>query len=144
MKLGEDAVETVPTSVNEAAVAARSGKIVIMGGLKPGMTTDTVAALVAQETNSDLLIKATDQDGVYNRDPRRHKDAKIVREITLHDLAKLLTKDRHEAGIHQIVDPVAIGILKNAGIKMIVLNGFDPQNVEQAIQGKDVGTTIKG
>ena len=43
-----------------------------MGGLKPGITTDAVAALVAERVNADLLVKGTDQDGVYDKDPRKH------------------------------------------------------------------------
>ena len=65
-KLGKSGCETVPLTIEEAVKCFREGKIVVMGGLKPGMTTDTVAALIVEQANADLLIKATDQDGVYD------------------------------------------------------------------------------
>ncbi|HIJ08942.1 TPA: UMP kinase, partial [Candidatus Bathyarchaeota archaeon] len=46
-----------------------------MGGLRPGITTDAVASLVAEHIKADLLVKGTDQDGVYDKDPRKHVDA---------------------------------------------------------------------
>ncbi|HVP92497.1 MAG TPA: UMP kinase, partial [Acidobacteriota bacterium] len=74
-KLGESACGSVPLTVDDAVECLSKGRIVVMGGLKPGMTTDTVAALIAGETNADLLIKATDQEGMYDKDPRKYTDA---------------------------------------------------------------------
>ena len=88
------------------------GKIAVMGGLKPGITTDTVAALVAERVNADLLVKGTDQDGVYNKDPRKHEDAIKLDHLGLDDLSKVFEESEHKAGIHQIIDPEAIKVLK--------------------------------
>ncbi len=142
LKLGETGSEGVPTSIEEAVNALKRDEIVVMGGLKPGMTTDTVAAYVAQKTNAQVLVKATDQDGVYNSDPKKYKDAKKLDRITYHKLAEILEQNCHKAGIHQILDPVAVKILEKAHIKTIVVNGYDPRNIQYAVQGKDVGTTI--
>jgi uridylate kinase len=142
LKLGKDGTGTIPTSIDEAAKAVEKGRVVVMGGLKPGMTTDTVAAYIAQKTKANLLIKATDQEGIYNKDPRRHKDAKKLDRITFEDLARLLEQDRHKAGIHQILDPVAVKILQHLGIRTIVVNGKDPNNLRRAIEGEEVGTVI--
>jgi len=110
--------------------------------VKPGMTTDTVAALLASEIGADLIVKATDQEGVYTRDPRKYSDAKKLDEIGFNDLEKILSEDRHRAGIHQIIDPEAVRILKEKRIKTIVVNGFRPENVLLAISGAKVGTVI--
>jgi uridylate kinase len=142
LKLGKDGTGTVPTSISEAVKALERGKVVVMGGLKPGMTTDTVAAYIAQKTKANLLIKASDQEAIYTRDPRRHKDAKKLDRITFRDLARLLEQDRHKAGIHQILDPVAVKALKDRGIKTVVVNGNDPKNLRRAIDGEEVGTVI--
>ncbi len=142
LKLGKDGTGTVPTSISEAVKALERGKVVVMGGLKPGMTTDTVAAYIAQKTKANLLIKASDQEGIYTEDPRRHKDAKKLDRITFKDLARLLEQDRHKAGIHQILDPVAVKTLKDRGIRTVVVNGNDHKNLRRAIDGEEVGTVI--
>ena len=113
-----------------------------MGGLKPGITTDAVAALVAERVNADLLVKGTDQDGVYNKDPRKHADAVKLDHLGFDDLSKVFEESVHKAGIHQIIDPEAIKVLKRKRLKLIVVNGFKPENILAAIEGKNVGTTI--
>ena len=62
----------VAVTLDDAAQGLAEGKIMVMGGLKPGITTDAVAALVAERVNADLLVKGTDQEGVYDKDPRKH------------------------------------------------------------------------
>ncbi|UCH31153.1 MAG: UMP kinase [Candidatus Bathyarchaeota archaeon] len=142
LKLGSRGLENVPTSIDEAAEAATKGKIVIMGGLKPGMTTDTVAAYLVQRTGATLLVKATDQDGIYNKDPKKHGDAKKLETISFHDLEQLFEENQHKAGIHQILDPSAVKILQKTGVKTIVVNGYNPENIKLAIEGKTTGTMI--
>ena len=142
LKLGAAGTGMVPTSVREAGDALREHKIVVMGGLKPGMTTDAVAAFVAQKVKAQLLVKVTDQEGIYTKDPKQHKDAKKLNRITFDELANIMKQSVHKAGIHQILDPVAVGILQKTRTKTIVVNGNDPQNLRRAINGKNVGTVI--
>jgi uridylate kinase len=141
-KLGESACKNVPLTVREAAKCLREGKIAIMGGLKPGMTTDTVAALIAEKINADLLIKATDQEGVYDRDPRKYADATKLEHLSFQDLSRVFAEDRHKAGIHQIIDPEAVTILIRKKVRVVIVNGFKPENVLAIIKGKHIGTTI--
>jgi uridylate kinase len=141
-KLGESACKSVPLTVQEAAKRLREGKIAVMGGLKPGMTTDTVAALIAEEINADLLIKATDQEGVYDRDPRKYADATKLEHLSFQDLSRVFAGDRHRAGIHQIIDPEAVRILMRKKVRVVVVNGFKPENVLGVIEGKRIGTAI--
>jgi len=129
--------------VEDAAECLNEGKIVVMGGLKPGMTTDTVAALIAERVGADLLIKATDQEGVYNKDPRKYSDAVKLNKLSFEDLPKVLAENKHKAGIHQILDPEAVRILKRKRVKIFVLNGFKPENVLLVVEGKYVGTLIE-
>ena len=113
-----------------------------MGGLEPGMTTDTVAARLAKETSSKLLVKATDRSGIYNKDPARYPDAVKLTEVSYEELAEILEKSQHEAGISQILDSVAIRILSEAGVKTVVVDGKHPENVLKAIAGERLGTTV--
>jgi len=141
--LGEISCEKVPLSVEEAVECLEGGKIAVLGGLKPGMTTDTVAALIAERINADMLIKATDQEGVYNKDPRKHPDAVKLEKLRFEDLPQVLAEKKHKAGIHQILDPEAVKVLKVKRIKVLVLNGYKPENILLAVEGKNVGTLIE-
>ena len=142
MKLEEASCKAIPFAVEEAAKCLEEGRIAVMGGLKPGMTTDTVAALVAEQVKADLLIKATDQDGVYDKDPRKFADAVKFDHLNLEDLSIVFAEDKHRAGIHQIIDPEAVKILRNGRVKVVVVNGFKPDNVSKVVRGERVGTLI--
>jgi uridylate kinase len=141
-KLGDEGCGKVATTLEEASACLAEGRIIVMGGLKPGITTDTVAALVAERINADLLVKGTDQDGVYDKDPRKHKDAMKLDHLFLKDLCNILELDKHESGMHQVIDPVAIEVLKRRKVKLVVVNGFKPENVLAAVNGENVGTMI--
>jgi uridylate kinase len=141
-KLGDAACSKVAVTLDEAAQCLAEGKVIVMGGLKPGITTDTVAALVAERVNAELLVKGTDQNGVYDKDPRKYPDAVKLDKLTIDDLAKVFEHNEHKAGIHQIIDPEAIKVLKRKRLKIIVVNGFVPENVLAAIKGENVGTVI--
>jgi len=142
LKLGKDGVGIVPTSIKEALMISRSNQVVVMGGIEPGMTTDTVAARLTKEASSKLLVKATDQLGIYNKDPARYPDAVKLEEVNYRELADILEENQHKAGIRQILDPVAIEILSEAKVKTVVVDGKDPQNILMAIAGEQVGTTV--
>jgi uridylate kinase len=141
-KLGDIGCGAVPLTIEETAKCLSKGKVAVMGGLKPGMTTDTVAALIFRRVKADLLVKASDQDGVYNKDPRKYSDAVKFDHLSFETLALVFTKDKHEAGIHQILDPEAIRVLRSRKAKVVVVNGFRPENVMTAVDGKRVGTLI--
>jgi uridylate kinase len=141
-KLGELGCEAVPLTIEDTVKCLREGKIAVMGGLKPGMTTDTVAALIVERVNADLFIKATDQEGIYDKDPRKYADAVKLDHLSFEDLPRVFAEDEHKAGIHQILDPEAVKILKKGRVKVVVVNGVKPKNVLAAVKGEKVGTLI--
>lgn len=143
MRIGGYEWRTVPATIEDAVKMLNEKGIVVMGGIRPGMTTDTVAALIASEIKAEMIIKATDQDGVYTKDPRKYPDAKKIDELSFEELDGLLAENRHKAGIHQIIDPEAARILREKRIKTIVVNGFKPENILLAINGVMVGTIIR-
>lgn len=142
LKLGRAGTATVPVTVEEAAGLVEKGKIVVMGGLKPGMTTDAVAALLADRVGAELLVKATDQDGIFSRDPRKFPDARKLDVLSFDDLGRLFEADSHRAGIHQVLDPEAVRLLQRSRIRTVVVNGSKPENVLLAVKGERVGTLI--
>jgi len=141
-KLGGVACGKVATTLSEAEQCLGEGKVVVMGGLKPGLTTDAVAAMVAERVDAELLVKGTDQNGVYDKDPRKHPDAVKQDRLSLFDLERILEHNVHQAGIHQIIDPVAMQVLKRKHLRLIVVNGYKPENIVAAIKGENVGTVI--
>lgn len=139
MKLG--GVSSVPTSIDGMLQRLSRNRVAVMGGLRPGITTDTVAAIVAQRWHADLLVKASDQDGIYSQDPRVHKKARKLDRITYEKMKEILGGG-HRPGIHSIVDPIAVDQLLESRVKLIVLNGADPRSVTKAVHGEKIGTLV--
>jgi uridylate kinase len=128
-------------TVEEAVKTVRRGKIAVVGGLKPGMTTDTVAALIAEQMRADIMIKATSVDGVYDRDPSE-PNAVLMRYLYFDELLNMLPQNLHTAGEHPVLDLAAARILAKNKTKTVVVNGFKTKNVIAALNCKEVGTTI--
>jgi uridylate kinase len=107
---------------------------ILAGGTgNPFFTTDTCAALRASELEAELLIKATNVDGVYTDDPNKNPDAKLIEKLSYEDvLAKNL----------RAMDHSAISLCRENNIPIIVLNIFKAGNIIKAIQGQQVGTLI--
>jgi uridylate kinase len=139
MKLG--GVSSVPTSIDGMLQRLARNRVAVMGGLKPGITTDTVAAMVAQRWNADLMVKCSDQEGIYTSDPRTNRKAKKVDTMTYEEMKEILGGG-HSPGIHSIIDPVAVEQLAKSRIKLIVLNGFNPRGVLKAVHGERIGTLV--
>jgi uridylate kinase len=142
-KFGDASCSKVALTLEDVSECLAEGKIVVMGGLKPGITTDAVAALVAERVDADLLVKGTDQDGVYSKDPRKHADAIKLDHLSFDDLQGVFSENQHKAGIHQIIDPEAVKVLKRKRVKLIVVNGFKPENILAAVKGEKVGTVVE-
>ena len=141
--LGEKAVQKIPESLEELIQYSSRGRIVVMGGLQPGQSTIAVSALAAETINADKLIVATDVDGIYTDDPKLNPEARLLEEVTLSQLMKIVEKTSHRAGEYKLMDMVAYKVLSRSHIQTIYLNGMDPENVRRAIMGKRVGTIIR-
>jgi uridylate kinase len=139
MKLG--GVSSVPTSIDGMLQRLSRNRVAVMGGLRPGITTDTVAAIVAQRWRADILVKASDQNGIYTEDPRKNKGAKKLDKITYERMKQILGGS-HSPGIHSIIDPVAVDQLSELRVRLVVLNGLDPKGVVKAIHGEKIGTVV--
>lgn len=140
--LGKDAYPRPPTSYAEADLAASPGRIVVMGGLSPGQTTDAVSAILAEFVNADLLVNATAVNGVYTADPRIDPNATKLDKITPTELVQIVVNTEMRAGSKSPIDPLAAKIIERSGIKTLVIDGRDPQNVKDAVEGRHEGTEI--
>ncbi len=100
----------------------------------PFFTTDTAASLRAIEINADMVLKATKVDGVYNKDPLKHKDAKLYKELTYN---QVLTDEL------KVMDTTAIVLCKENNIPLRVFNMLKKGSLISIINGEDTGTIIK-
>ena len=130
-----------PTSLKEAQQAVESGLIVVAGGLHPGQSTNGTAALIAEKTNAEQFINATDVDGIYDSDPNKNKKAKLFKQIEMKNLKKMLIHEDSVAGGYDLMDIVALKIIERSKIKTRVIRS-DIKNLEKAIKGQATGTEI--
>ena len=121
---------------NRAIRHFEKGRIVIFGcGTgSPFFSTDTAAALRSVEINADALFKATNVDGVYDKDPNKFDDAVKFDEITFHDV---MVRDL------KVMDSTAFSLCKDNDMPIIVFNLNDPDNILEAVKGNKIGTTVK-
>ena len=140
--LEESAFPEIPETFEDLTRSAGSGLVVVMGGLQPGQSTNAVAALAAEVMHADLLVNATNVDGVYTADPRKDSHAKKLDEVTPEDLMRILSSEGIRAGEYALMDPVAIRIIQRSRISATVIDGRDPSNVDKALRGKRIGTRI--
>ncbi len=140
LALGDYGYRPIPRSVEDVERAWSSGRVVVVGGLQPGQSTSGTAAVIAELLGIKLILYATNVDGIYDKDPRRHPDAKKLSVVRVSELHRFLEQG-FEAGRYELLDPVALGIVRRSRIEVVVFNGFDPENVERAVR-KEVGTLV--
>lgn len=111
------------------------GRVVILaaGTGNPYFTTDTTAALRACELDVDCLMKATKVDGVYDSDPAKNPDAQRFDRITYMDVL--------QQGLN-VMDATAISLCMDNDVPMIVFDLTQDGNIQRALRGENVGTTI--
>lgn len=141
--LGDLAYPQPPYDYEEAGLAMYTGKVVVMGGVVPGQTTDAVAAILAEYVHADLLLRTTSVDGVYTADPKINPNARKIDRMTPDELVQMVTKIEMTAGANNIFDPLGAHIVKRSKIPMIVVSGADPANLLKAVEGQPIGTIIE-
>lgn len=111
------------------------GRVVIFGAGtgNPYFTTDTAAALRAIEMETDVVIKATKVDGIYDKDPVKYPDAKKYETVTYNEvLAKNL----------KVMDATAISLCRENKLPIIVFNSLIEGNLKKVVMGEHIGTTV--
>lgn len=111
------------------------GRVVIFAGGtgNPFFTTDSAAALRASEIKADLVLKATQVDGVYDSDPHKNPKAKLIKKISYEDAIK--------KGL-QFMDTAALALCLENKFPLCVFNLHKKGNIKLAVSGKKIGTTI--
>ena len=111
------------------------GRVVICaaGTGNPYFTTDTAAALRAAEIGAEALLKATNVDGVYERDPKLDATAKKMTQLTYLDALRLGLK---------VMDATAISLSMDTKIPVIVFDLGTPGNIKRVLLGEEIGSVI--
>jgi len=111
------------------------GRVVIFGGGtgNPYFSTDTTAALRANEINADVILKATKVDGIYDSDPKKNPKAKRYSRVTYLDALQQQLK---------VMDSTAFSLCMDNKMPIIVFNFFEPGNLTRVVQGEQVGTLV--
>jgi len=130
------------TEVSEPFIRRRAirhlekGRIVIFAGGtgSPYFSTDTAAALRASEVNAEIILKATNVDGVYEKDPKINKKANLLKEV--HPLEIVKRKLR-------VMDLTAVTLAMENKIPVIVFDVFKKGNLKRLILGEKIGSEIK-
>lgn len=111
------------------------GRVVIFGAGtgNPYFTTDTAAALRAIEMETNVVIKATKVDGIYDKDPVKCPDAKKYETVTYNEV---LAKDL------KVMDATAISLCRENKLPIIVFNSLIEGNLKKVVMGEHIGTTV--
>ena len=140
--LGENGLGFVPERIEDIDKIEK-GKIFVMGGTVPGHTTDAVSAMLAVHKGADLLINATNVDGVYEKDPKKDPTAKRFERLTTSQLLKIVKTTGYQAGTSAVIDPKAALIIHENKIKTVVVDGRNVRNIVDAVDGLVRGTVIE-
>ena len=113
------------------------GRVVIFaaGTGNPFFSTDTAAALRANEINAEVVLKATKVDGIYDKDPKKHPDAKRYSQISY---AEALQKQL------KVMDAAAFALCQDNRMPIIVFDFFKAHNLMRVVMGEPVGTVVTG
>ncbi len=131
----------IPQTLGETVSLLYKDNIVFLGGLQPGQSTTTVAALVAEAVNARFLIIATNVEGIYESDPRKNPNARLLREVRIERLHEMFSKPS-KAGEYRLLDTLTLNILARSRIPTYIINGEEPENILRVLKGEHVGTKI--
>lgn len=108
---------------------------------------DTLGAVVAQAVHADLYIILSDIDGLYTADPNTNKDAELIKVVdTIDDsILNLAGGTQTKVGTGGMITKLqAAKIVNAANCDMVIINGKDPQNIYEVVEGKEIGTRFVG
>ncbi|MBQ7687736.1 MAG: UMP kinase [Clostridia bacterium] len=126
----------LPFNKDEAVRLLEAGSVVIFGcGTgSPFFSTDSGAALRANEIGADVFFKATNVDGVYDKDPNKYPDAVKYDTLSYDEIL-----EKHLG----VMDNTAAALAGNAKLPVLVFNLNDPGNIKRAVLGENIGTIVR-
>lgn len=107
--------------------------ILACGVGSPYFTTDTAAALRAVEIGAEAILKATKVDGIYDKDPAKHNDAKRFHKVTYDEALK------QKLGV---MDMTAFALCRDNSMPIIIFDMFQKGNLKKVVSGAQIGTLV--
>lgn len=138
------ASKTIAKDLKEVQNLIKKNNIIFCGSLRyeDKNTSDGTAAKIAKYLKAEF-INITNVDGLYDKDPRKFRNAKFIPEISLNDFYNITKKIKYHAGQHFVLDQNAAEIIKANKIKTIILNGNKLDNLRNYLEEKRfIGTII--
>ena len=124
-----------PFILRRATRHLERGRVVIFAGGtgNPYFSTDTTAALRANEIGADLVMKATKVDGIYDKDPEKHDDALKYDHVSYDEaIGKQL----------QVMDQTAFSLCRENKLPILVFSMKEPGSIYRAVMGESIGTRV--
>ncbi|MFH1255300.1 MAG: UMP kinase [bacterium] len=120
-----------------------SKKIIVASGWKPGWSTDYVAVIIAREYGAETILNLSNIDYVYDKDPNKHKNAKMIEKINWPEFRKLVG-NKWSPSLNAPFDPIASKKAQSLKLEVAIINGKNIGNLENYMSGKKFkGTVIK-
>ena len=117
-------------------------KILIASGWKPGCSTDYDAVLIARKLGIKKLVNLTDIDYVYNKNPKKFRDAKPLKDLSWKEFRNILPK-KWNPGLNAPFDPVAAKEAEKIGLEVAIMDGKNLKNFGDYLDDKEfVGTKV--
>ncbi|MEM4396675.1 MAG: UMP kinase [Candidatus Woesearchaeota archaeon] len=135
-----EAVHPSKISMKKAITIMKKRKKTICSGWKPGFSTDYVTAYIAKQMKEDFIINITKVGGIFTKDPTKHLDAKLIKELTWNEYLEMFD-DSWIPGKNVPFDNSAAFLCKTSKIKVFITN---LENFEKFVKNKEmIGTLIR-
>ncbi|MAF37162.1 hypothetical protein CL622_08680 [archaeon] len=141
-----DANTEIPRNTRQAIRMIKKRSLVITGSLEigPNQTTDANAALLAKKLKSKF-INLTDVTGLYDKNPHKFKNAKLIKEISFTNFNRMTNAIKFEAGQHFVLDQKAAVIVSKYNIPTAIIRGNNFKAIKLFLKNKPfTGTLIYG
>lgn len=117
--------------------------VVVASGWKPGWSTDYCAALLCEDYDVRTVINLSNIPQVYDKDPRKFKNAKPIDKISWPEFRKI-TGDDWSPGLNAPFDPIAAKKAQELGMRVVIMSGGDIENMKKYFDGKPfLGTVVE-
>jgi len=117
-------------------------KIIVAAGYGVGCSTDFDAAYLAEVVKADLLINATNVDGVYDKDPKTNSDAKKFRKMNYKELIGIIQGNEQSPGQYRLFDLKAAKLIQKIKLKTVIVDGTDPEEIVRVLSEDHNGTEV--
>ncbi len=115
--------------------------VILAAGYRPGWSTDYDAVLLAQKYKADTVMNLSNIDYVYDKNPKKHRDAKPIKNISWKEFRKIVG-NKWDPGLNLPFDPIASRLAQNLKLKVVVMNGNSLANIKNFLSGKPYKGTV--